>query len=210
MPSASGHQGKKGGGGPPTQQHLPAACSRGMGGTPDHTRVTGPMMTRGLPSPSSVHKPPAGKRGRRTDCARPRHTGQAPTKGGTPLNGSMRSQRTECPIKRTKAPRDSRKRRGYPPQQRVLPAHGMQGRGEASKPRDRHMGIPGAACAPSARHAGTGRRGGGHHQARRRGGGTPRAGAHALRARPDTGDGGKLPRPEKPPPPMQDEARGRG
>ena len=78
---------------------------------------------------------------------------------------------------------DQEAEEGAPPQQRVLPAHGMQERGEV-------RGTP-------------------HQEGV--GGGNPRAGEHALCARPNTGDGGHTPAPKTcrgPTPP--DEAVRRG
>ena len=64
-----------------------------------------------------------------------------------------------------------RQREGAPPEKRAITAHGMQGRGGGAKSRGSHQGTPQAACAPSARHAGTG--GGGTLQPEGEGGKPP-------------------------------------
>ena len=68
------------------------------------------------------------------------------------------------------------------------------------------------AYAPSSRHAGEGRKGGGRENppAWQRGGCTHQAGVHIFRERPGTGDTGKPPRPEQPLSHRETKQRGRG
>ena len=77
-------------------------------------------------------------------------------------SSSVRSQRTAC--KQSRGGGADQDSDGVaPPKQRALPEHGIQEREEMG-------GTP-------------------HQEGE--GGGTPRAGAHAIRARPDTRDGGQ-------------------
>ena len=92
---------------------------------------------------------------------------------------------------------------GAPPKQCALPAHGMQGRGEPRLPQTPRGDPPSSVCSQRTACRDGEERGGEDSSPKERGGAPPREGAHALCAWPDTGDGGKHPRPENPPPPQR-------
>ena len=117
--------------------------------------MTCPIRRRGTPRARRTRRrgctPREGKRGQGTDRARLRCAGHAQRKGGTSLYNRVRSQHMACPSRRKGTPDPG-------------------GRGGGKTPR--------ASCAPSAQHAGIGRRGGGQTPDRRRGGGAPPEQAH--------------------------------
>ena len=90
-------------------------------------------------------------------------------RGGTTPNCSVCTLRTTCRREMGGGGPEPEEEGVYPPHQQARHVHGRK------------------------------ERGGGRPTKQVGGGGHPRAGAHALRARPDTGDGGQPPRPEYPP-----------
>ena len=105
--NTSGRRGGGGGGGRPPQQRAPTVHIRGTGGEPQsHNHRTPPRPGSGQggqregPHPQQHTQPARGQEGVGTDRARPQRASQAWTKGGTPPNGSVRSQRTACPSRR--------------------------------------------------------------------------------------------------------------
>ena len=99
---------------------------------------------------------------------------------------------------------------GAPPEQRAIPVHGMQGRGRTPNPKTASRG-PSEQCAPPTHGMqGQGREGAGNIQPEGKGGPPPNQARTPFLRGLIQEMGGKPQDLRSPPPPTQDEARGRG
>ena len=153
-----------------------------------------------MPEQEKGNPPSQSEEGTGDKLCAPTARGLIPEEGGIHPYGSVRSQLTACPSGRRGSPPRQEDEEGASPKQRALPVHSMQGLGVPKVPPDSPRRPPDQRAPLAHRVQGRGREEGAGPQPDGERGGNPRAGPHNLRARTATGDGGKPPRPAKPPP----------